>query len=115
MLLSEKDISRLEKQGFNRGSFVRYDRDGYAFLRNRQGHCVFYDSEQRCCSVYAMRPSGCRVYPVIIDEENGVIVDSICCSQETIDESEKKRRGKTVIKLLERIEMETQKRRSRQV
>jgi Fe-S-cluster containining protein len=113
MMLSEKDITRLEKRGFPRDSFVRFDREGYALLRNRQGHCVFYDSEKRRCTVYAFRPSGCRVYPVILDEENGVVVDSICHAQGTISEVEKMQRGKRVVKLLEKIDQETQERNSR--
>ncbi|MCW4010541.1 MAG: YkgJ family cysteine cluster protein [Candidatus Bathyarchaeota archaeon] len=113
MLLSEEDITRLEKQGFTREFFVRFDREGYALLRNRQGCCVFYDTQKRGCSVYAFRPSGCRVYPVIFDEENGVVVDSICHAQATISEAEKLRRGKQVLRLLEKIDAEAKSRRSK--
>ena len=69
MLLSEKDISRLEKQGLSRNKFAKVDRQGYAKLRNRDGYCVFYDRAKHSCVVYSNRPSGCRVYPVIFHEE----------------------------------------------
>jgi Fe-S-cluster containining protein len=112
MLLSEKDIIRLVKQGFSRNYFVKYDEQGYAQLKNRDGCCVFYNIEKRECSVYADRPSGCRVYPVIFDEEKGVILDDICQSRDTITEKEKNRKGKLVIKLLERIDVEAKRRHS---
>ena len=111
MLLSTEDITRLEKQGYNKDSFVRFDKEGYALLRNRQGHCVFYNTAERRCDVYASRPSGCRVYPVIYDEDNGVVVDLICHAQGTVTEPEKARKGKQVLKLLEQIDSEAQSRR----
>jgi Fe-S-cluster containining protein len=68
MLLSSEDIERLETKGYSEEFFVRFDRAGYAKLRNREGHCVFYEVEKRRCSVYADRPLGCRLYPVIYDK-----------------------------------------------
>ena len=112
-MLSEEDIVRIEKRGNSRNSFLRIDEEGYALLRNRQGHCVFYNSQERRCEVYAFRPAGCRVYPVVFDEESGVIVDFICHAQGSISEHEKARRGKSVIKLLEKIDAQAQVRRSK--
>jgi uncharacterized protein len=114
MMLSEEDIARLEKRGHSRKSFMRIDEEGYALLRNRQGHCVFYNSQERQCDVYAFRPAGCRVYPVVFDEEKGVvIVDFICHAQGSISEDEQARRGKCVIKLLEKIDAQAKARRSK--
>jgi uncharacterized protein len=110
MLLSKEDIARLEKRGFSAESFVRVDNEGYASLRNRQGHCVFYNTLKRRCNVYAFRPFGCRVYPVIYDEEKGIVVDYICHAQGTITEKEKEQRGKRVMKLLEKIDQEAKSR-----
>jgi uncharacterized protein len=106
MLLSKQDILRLEKKGFPVESFVRFDDEGYAILRNRGGYCVFYNVKQRQCDLYADRPSGCRVYPIILDEDKGIIVDNICHAKRTITEQEKIRKGKQVIKLLEKIDRE---------
>ena len=111
MLLSEKDITRLVKKGFSKNYFVKYDKQGYAQLKNREGYCVFYDPKKRQCNVYTDRPSGCRVYPVILDEEKGIVLDNICDSRNTITEREKKIKGKKVIRLLERIDSEAANRR----
>jgi uncharacterized protein len=113
MLLSSEDVLRLERHGFCSDSFVRYDSNGYAFLRNRQGYCVFYNVPEKKCNVYSSRPSGCRVYPVIYDEDAGVVFDSICCSSETITAQEKLRKGKRVVRLLSKIDREAVGRRSK--
>jgi len=112
MLLCQEDILRLEKKGFSKTYFVNYDNLGYAQIKNREGYCVFYDRKKRRCSVYTDRPSGCRVYPVILDEEKGIVLDKICGSRNTITEKEKKLRGKIVIRLLARIDEEAANRRS---
>ena len=106
MLLSKEDIKRLEKKGYNKKFFLRYDKACYAQLRNRNGYCVFYDLDKRQCSVYADKPSGCSVYPVILDEEKGIVIDDICPAKETITNEEKEAKGKEVIKLLEKIDNE---------
>jgi Fe-S-cluster containining protein len=113
MLLSEQDIARLERHGFAADSFVRFDREGYALLRNYQGHCVFYNAGERRCDVYAFRPSGCRVYPVMQNEANGIVIDTICHAQGTLSEEETVKRGKRVFKLLEKIDAEAESRRMR--
>ena len=111
MLLSKKDVKRLEDKGYKRGQFAKYDKQGYAQLKNRDGYCVFYNLIKLECRVYADRPSGCRIYPVILDEENGIVLDSICESRNTISEQEKSLKGKRVIKLLAEIDSEALKRR----
>jgi uncharacterized protein len=106
MLLCKKDIKSLEKRGFSKSQFVNFDKNGYALLKNRDGYCFFYDLKNRKCSVYQDRPAGCRVYPVILDEETGIILDDICQSKSTITLKEKKIKGKKVIRLLEIIDAE---------
>jgi Fe-S-cluster containining protein len=112
MLLSQRDILRFEKRGYDKNYFAKYDKRGYVQLKNRKGYCVFYDPTKHRCNVYADRPAGCRVYPVILDEEKGIVLDDICSSRNTITEKEKKVKGKQVIKLLEQIDKEAAKRRS---
>ena len=41
MLLSKKDIDRLEKKGFKSKYFSRQNNEGYVVLKNRKGHCIF--------------------------------------------------------------------------
>jgi Fe-S-cluster containining protein len=106
MLLSKRDIKRLEKIGFGQSLFVVFDKHGYALLRNREGYCFFYDRLNHQCSVYVDRPAGCRVYPVILDEDKGIILDSICESRKSIAQSEKNLKGKRVIRLLKIIDSE---------
>jgi uncharacterized protein len=110
MMLSQKDIARLKKMGFEQDFFVRMDRQGYALLKNRDGYCVFYNLDKRRCDIYPNRPVGCRVYPVIFDEDKGeVIFDDICKSSSSITLREKELKGKKVVKLLEKIDAEAQK------
>ena len=111
MLLSENDIIRLTKLGFNKRYFVRFDKQGYALLKNMDGYCVFYDRNRQQCSIYPDRPRGCRVYPIILDEEVGIILDEICPERETISDKEKRVKGKRVIKLLQEIDNEALERR----
>jgi Fe-S-cluster containining protein len=111
MLLCARDITRIEKKGYNKDSFVRFDKDGYALLRNRQGCCVFYNKKERQCDIYASRPLGCRIYPVILDEDKGIVVDEICHAQIAVLDAEKARRGKRVFSLLKKIDAEAKNRR----
>jgi len=111
MLLSNEDIKRLEKKGFHKKFFMKTDKSGYAQLRNRNGYCVFYDLKKRQCNVYTDRPSGCNVYPVILDVEKGIIIDDICPEGDSISVEEKAEKGKAVVKLLERIDEEAKNRR----
>lgn len=111
MLLSKKDIKRLEDIGFNQKNFAHYDEQGYVTLKNQNGYCVFYDLEERQCSIYENRPSGCKVYPVIVDEEKGIVLDNICPCIGTIGAREKDLKGKKVIRLLEIIDCEAAERR----
>jgi Fe-S-cluster containining protein len=112
MLLSEKDIGLLEKAGYTRKSFVRYEPQGCAQLRNNRGCCVFYDAEKHRCRVYRFRPLGCRIYPVIYSEEESVIVDDLCPMRDTVSETEMERKSKRLAKLLKTIDKESGKRRS---
>jgi Fe-S-cluster containining protein len=111
MLLSLKDIERLERKGYDRDFFARFDSQGYAMLKNNRGYCVFYDAEKRRCKIRAHRPSGCRIYPVIYDEDKGIIVDPICPSRNSVTDKQKAKRGDKVIKLLETIDAEAKRRR----
>lgn len=106
MLLSKADIERLESVGYDRQKFIRYDKHGFARLRNCRGFCVFYDVVKCRCKIYEHRPLGCRIYPVIYSEEEGIVVDDLCPMKDTVSEIEIKRKGKKVIELLQRIDSE---------
>jgi Fe-S-cluster containining protein len=106
MLLSNADVERLEKAGYNRQKFMRYDKHGFARLRNRHGFCVFYDVVKCRCTIYEHRPLGCRIYPIIYSEQEGIVVDGLCPMKNTVSEIELKRKGKRVIELLQRMDHE---------
>ena len=106
MLLAKKDITRLTKKGYKKNFFVKYDKKGYAQLRNTKGYCVFYNATNHLCTVYADRPSGCRVYPVLLDEEKGITLDHICPQTDSVNSLEKTTKGKKVIRLLKIIDKE---------
>ncbi len=73
--LLDEDLARLEAAG-HRG-FCRMDGEGYLRLRNRDGHCVFLARGR--CTVYPIRPDGCRLYPAVYwVEEDHVAADDFC-------------------------------------
>jgi Fe-S-cluster containining protein len=112
MLLSNEDIERLQRKGYIRDFFVRFDTKRYAILRNQDGNCVFFDPEKRVCRERASRPLGCRIYPVMHDEDKGIVIDDICPAKNAVTEKQKVKRGKKVLKLLKKIDAEAKKRRS---
>ena len=113
MLLSEEDIERLERKGYHRDFFTLLDKKGYLKLRNKQGYCVFYEAKNHRCRVYAARPSGCRLYPVVFVEAEGIRVDNICRLKSRFNDKNIEQKGIKVRKLLERIDREAKSRRNR--
>ena len=114
MLLSAGDIDRLKRKGYGEDFFVLFDKEGYATLRNLQNHCVFYDVGNQRCTVYHSRPLGCRIYPVIYDEQKGIVIDEVCRAKGKMKEEQIARRGRKVLKLLEKIDAQAKSRRSLQ-
>jgi Fe-S-cluster containining protein len=106
MMLSNTDVELLEKMEYNRQKFIRYDKYGFVRLQNCHEFCVFYDVVKCCCKIYKYRPLGCRIYPVIYSEQEGIVVDDLCPMKNTVSEIELKRKGKKVIELLQRIDNE---------
>ena len=106
MMLSKADVERLERVGYERQKFMRYDKHGFVRLQNRHGSCIFYDHAKRHCKIYNHRPLGCRIYPVIYSEQEGIVVDDLCPAKNTVSEIELERKGKRVKELLQRIDSE---------
>ncbi|MHA1485598.1 MAG: YkgJ family cysteine cluster protein [Promethearchaeota archaeon] len=82
MLLSSKDIVRIEKNNpkhLKIANFVRKSKEGFNQLKNVKGYCVFFDSATKLCTIYDVRPQGCRYYPLIYDsDKNQCIFDEEC-------------------------------------
>ena len=109
MLLSKADIRLLEKAGYDREKFVRFDKQGFAQLQNTRGYCVFYQTAKHRCRAYRYRPSGCRIYPVIYSEDEGVVVDDLCPLAGTVSKKEITFKAERIRSLLQAIDSETRK------
>lgn len=90
MILLKDDVRRIVSLGFKEDFFAVEFR-GFKKLRNNNGRCIFHDGEQ--CTIYSNRPSGCRLYPVIFDEDlNHPVMDSLCPFRAEFPLSSKARR-----------------------
>jgi len=88
MLLSNDDIKRISKIGFNPEFFV-VEKNGWLHLKNRNGRCVFHDGTK--CLIYENRPKGCRLYPVIFDmDRKCAVLDNDCPHKDEFSISDKK-------------------------
>ncbi len=79
MLLLDEDIERITGLGYEEKFFVaKKSQAGFKVLKNsRAGRCVFHDGTQ--CTIYENRPKGCKLYPIIFDEDLGLAVrDKLC-------------------------------------
>jgi len=70
MSLSDSDVARIRRLGFR--NFSTFRRDGYQYLRNLSGRCVFHNG--KACAIYKYRPEGCRLYPAVFDENEGRVI-----------------------------------------
>ena len=109
MLLSKADAKRLKELGYELKEFAFCDKKGFTRLKNREGCCVFFDSKERKCKIYKNRPLGCRIFPVIFSEEEGIVVDDICPMKNTISKRELNQKGKILVNLLQQIDLEAEK------
>ena len=76
MLLSNQDIERIKRLGFDINFFVTR-KDGWIQLKNQNGRCVFHNSTM--CSIYKNRPDGCKLYPIIYDKgKKHAVLDKDC-------------------------------------
>ena len=76
MPLSRDDILRISRQGNRFKDFV-VKRKRERRLKNRNGRCVFL--RDNGCIIYSFRPEGCRLYPLVYNENNRkVVVHDLC-------------------------------------
>ena len=70
------DLERITKQGYDIKDFV-VKRKRERQLKNRNGRCVFLGDDG--CKIYSFRPEGCRLYPLVFNEELGnVFIHDLC-------------------------------------
>lgn len=76
MILSNDDIKSIEGMGYDKNYFVRI-KEGWLKLKNKNGRCVFHNG--KICLIYKNRPEGCKIYPLIFNEEYGsAVIDEEC-------------------------------------
>ena len=76
MPLSNLDIKRMLKLGCRLEYFAVETKTGWR-LKNSSGRCVFLLEEG--CGMYPHRPEGCRLYPLVYDENlKKAVIDSLC-------------------------------------
>jgi Fe-S-cluster containining protein len=109
MLLSRADAKRLKELGYSLEEFAFCDKKGFTRLKNREGCCVFFDSNERKCKIYKNRPLGCHIFPVIFSEEEGIVVDDICPMKNTVSKRELNQKDKILVNLLQQIDCEAEK------
>lgn len=106
MELSNSDIKRLEELGYHRETFTTAGKDGVIRLRNVGKWCYFYNVAKKRCRVYANRPLGCYLYPVMYSTNEGIVIDDLCPMGETISELELAVKGRILTELLENMDDE---------
>lgn len=83
MTLSEEDITRIEKLGYKIEEFLE-EKDGFMALRNIDNHCIFL--KNKICSIYEIRPQGCKFYPLIYDFNiDDFAIDNLCEHHDDFD------------------------------
>ena len=76
MPLSRSDMKRILKEGYQFRDFaVKIGKEWC--LRNSSGRCIF--SSEGVCKIYSFRPEGCRIYPLVYDENTRkAMLDPTC-------------------------------------
>ena len=76
MHLTHEDIHRIIQAGYAE-SYFSIERKGWIQLKNSKKRCIFHDGNY--CQIYAIRPVGCRLYPIVYDvESKSAIYDKGC-------------------------------------
>lgn len=110
MPLTESDISRIEALGHRRDEFSVLDDEFVPQLRNDAGHCVFLGADERC-TIYAARPEGCRLYPLVWDRDvRRVVRDDFCPYRSEFSVSPQQEAA--VLRVLNVLEFEARERRA---
>lgn len=76
MPLSHQDIKRILKIGYRLEDFAVEKGKGWR-LKNLSGRCVFLS--EGSCKIYSHRPEGCRIYPLVYNENmKKAVIDPLC-------------------------------------
>lgn len=106
MPLTKRDIERIERIGFPENYFIDH-RGRIPRLKNVEGHCVFLDPNTNACTIYSERPEGCRLYPLMYDEEkDSIVVDPLCPKAHLVPQKLVRELGSALLSLIRRLEFE---------
>lgn len=109
MPLTKKDIERIKKLGFPESFFIDH-RSRVPRLKNVEGRCVFLDPSTNACIIYPDRPEGCRLYPLVYDEErDAIVVDSLCPKAHLVSQKLARELSSALLSLIRRLELEYSK------
>jgi Fe-S-cluster containining protein len=76
MPLSRFDVERISRQGYRSKDFA-VKRRKERYLKNSSGRCVFLGDDG--CTIYSFRHEGCRLYPLVNNENHGkAIIHDLC-------------------------------------
>jgi Fe-S-cluster containining protein len=105
MPLTRVDMRRITRKGFRLSDFAV--KVGVEWrLRNSSGRCFFLSGG--LCRIYSHRPEGCRLYPLVYNEDMGKLaMDNLCPhgSEFEVDEEDTAR----LMRLIRRLEKEAEK------
>lgn len=82
MPLTREDLNRIKSLGFKPEDFSVVV-EGVRRLRNVGGKCFFLKNNE--CTIYEFRPEGCRIYPLVLNDEGEVVVDDLCPLKDEIE------------------------------
>ena len=103
MPLTDDDMKRIIGHGYEVHNFA-VKREGEFYLRNHDGRCVFLGDGE--CDIYSFRPEGCRLYPLVYNEQcDETVIHDFCPFGDwfEISDSDVKRLRNLVDKLSERM------------
>jgi len=76
MPLSRFDVESILKEGYRFRDFATKIGKEWR-LKNRSGKCIFLS--EGACEIYPFRPEGCRLYPLVYDENSKkAVIDKGC-------------------------------------
>ncbi len=78
MILLDEDVKRIASLGYDPDFFSSTTAEGFKVLNNsKEGRCVFHDGTK--CTIYEDRPKGCKLYPVVFNEDSmKAVKDDFC-------------------------------------
>jgi uncharacterized protein len=78
MLLLNEDVKRISRLGYKEDFFILTNSEGFKMLKNSsEGRCVFHDGTK--CTIYGDRPKGCKLYPIVFNEDSMAAVKDAFC------------------------------------